>query len=85
MSRKKYREIVVNGVPFAWNVRIVDSYYKYKMIRIWKDKKIVADFENKRSYQITPKKIERYIRLFLIKNLPTNQNGNQMLHNKRNW
>ena len=79
MSRKKHRNIVVNGVDYAWSVMIVDSYYKYNIIRIWKDKKIITDIHNRNEYKITPGKIERFIKLFLIKNPRTKQDGNYML------
>lgn len=36
MAKKKYRDIVVDGVKYAWMVR---GYYDGSSLKVWKDKK----------------------------------------------
>jgi len=74
--RKKFRKIVIDGdASWAWNCTKRDSYYRYNVIKIWKDKQAVFEKafggescnRNKR-YKITPGLISRFIKLYLKKN-----------------
>ena len=38
MAKKKYRDIVVDGVKYAWMVR---GYYDGSTLKVWKDKKVL--------------------------------------------
>lgn len=75
--RKKFRNIVIDGDnSWAWNVYTTDTYYKFKTIKIWKDKKNVFEksyggdygFKQKeKEYEITPGLISRFIKMYLKK------------------
>ena len=43
MAKKKYRDIVVDGVKYAWMVR--DYYDELPDLIIWKDKKEIIKYD----------------------------------------
>jgi len=58
--KKKFRDITVDGVEYAW---LIFGHYG---LRIFKDKKVIFEETNLYGSTITPKVIETIIREFLI-------------------
>ena len=70
MGRKKFRDIIVDNEKWAWGCTQKDYYYRSSNLKIWKDKKLkyslIFDGEHKiKRYQLTPRLISRFIKLYL--------------------
>jgi hypothetical protein len=60
--KKKFREIVVDGITYGWTVKEdcgCDSNDKY--IKIWLDKKVIYESTVNGDMEITPKMIREWI------------------------
>jgi hypothetical protein len=75
MSAKKYRTIIIDGENWAWSFYAKGDYYGTKKLKIWKNRKLVYEnawnheYGDAKNYktEMTPKKINRFINLFLKK------------------
>jgi hypothetical protein len=70
--KKKFRQITIDGDDsWAWAVHDHGDYYRTKVLKIWKDKKIVYTFGEDevhtiKPYSITPGLVARFIKTHLI-------------------
>ena len=69
MAKKKYRDIVVDGVKYAWTVR---GYYDGSTLKVWKDKKVLFEldidydlFKDTYNSEITPSLVAEKIKEFV--------------------
>ena len=61
MAKKKFRDIVVDDVKYAWMVK--DYYDELPDLIIWKDKKEIIKYDVKfRDSEITPKFVAEKIK-----------------------
>lgn len=56
--KKKFREITVDGVDYAWKVNVTDDG---KYIKIWKDKKVIYEEMVNSEIDITPQTIKELV------------------------
>jgi hypothetical protein len=64
--KKKYRDISVKNVPFAWQVGKYNCDGDYNMLlTIWKDGKQIYSRVVKGGATITPKFVSKFIGLYL--------------------
>ena len=59
--KKKLRNIHVDGVDYKWLVYTSDSYYRYKTLVVYKDKKVVKEKEMFRGDTVTPQMVKNLI------------------------
>lgn len=67
MAKKKYRDIVVDDVKYAWSIQ---DYYEGYTLKVWKDKKVLFELANGEygdeigEHPVTPKVVEAKIKEF---------------------
>lgn len=85
--RKKFRSIVVDGDgSWAWNMTMRDNYYRFKTLKIWKNKKVIYERtfggdlpykQREKRYVITPGLVARFIKRYLKNETSTLDNTKQ--------
>ena len=61
--KKKFRDIVVDDVKYAWQARADDDYPA--RIKIWKNKKVIIEGALSDGFEVTPKIISEIIEDFI--------------------
>lgn len=65
MAKKKFRDIVVDGVKYAWGVK--SSWYSGSLLRIWKDKKVIIEESCYRGSGMKPSMVAEKIKEYEAK------------------
>jgi hypothetical protein len=70
MAKKKFRDIVVDGVKYAWSIQ---DYWEGHTLKVWKDKKILFELSDGEygdtigEYPVKPSLVARKIKEYEAK------------------